>query len=170
MNIINQRTELVPIDSVQPHPRNPHQGDVGAITASIDHTGFYGALIVQEATRRILVGNHRWMAARHAGAQQIPATFVDVDDEAALRILLADNRLARLASDDSNALAELLQELAATPSGLSGSGYDGDALDELLADLGHAVTNFEPVGLDDQGRLDRKATVICPHCRHEFTP
>jgi hypothetical protein len=34
-------------------------------------------------------------------------------------------------------LAQRLQELAGTTDGLAGTGYDGDALDELLADLGH---------------------------------
>lgn len=32
------------------------------------------------------------------------------------------------------------------------------------------VPNFEPVGVEEQGRLDEKKKVICPECGHEFTP
>lgn len=30
--------------------------------------------------------------------------------------------------------------------------------------------NFQPVGIDEQGRLDQKKPVTCPECGHEFTP
>jgi hypothetical protein len=30
--------------------------------------------------------------------------------------------------------------------------------------------DFEPVDENAQGRLDRKATVTCPQCGHEFEP
>lgn len=32
------------------------------------------------------------------------------------------------------------------------------------------MPDFEPVGIDEQGRLDEKKKVICPECGHEFTP
>jgi 16S rRNA G966 N2-methylase RsmD len=136
MQIINQRTELVPIDSVRPHEDNPNQGDIGAISESIDASGFFGHVLVQSNTGRILAGSHRHAAAKALGASEIPVTFVDVDDERARRIMLADNRTARLGADNPEKLAALLQELASTPEALAGTGYDGDALDELLADLG----------------------------------
>jgi len=135
MKIINQAVETAPVDAVRPHPRNPRQGDIGAIHQSIEANGFYGAVVAQRSTGFILAGNHRWQAARHAGATEVPVIWVDVEDDHALRILLADNRTNDLATYDDNALAELLQELADAGS-LAGTGYDGDALDELLADLG----------------------------------
>ena len=48
-------------------------------------------------------------------------------------------------------------------------------IDDLLewgfneAELG-IVPNFEPVGIEEQGRLDEKKKVTCPECGHEFTP
>ena len=134
MKIINEAVELAPVDAVQPHPRNPRQGDVGAIHESIEANGFYGAVVAQRSTGFILAGNHRWQAARHAGATEVPVIWVDVDDDHALRILLADNRTNDLATYDDSALASLLQELA-DAGNLAGTGYDGDALDDLLADL-----------------------------------
>lgn len=134
-NIANVGTGVEAIDSLTPHPRNPNQGDVGAITESIGVHGFYGHVIAQKSSRTILAGEHRWKAAKAAGMDKIPVTWVDVDDEQALRIVLVDNRSGELAFRDPAGLVELLKELTETPSGLAGTGYDGDALDELLADL-----------------------------------
>jgi ParB family chromosome partitioning protein len=32
------------------------------------------------------------------------------------------------------------------------------------------VPDFQPVGVEEQGRLDQKKPVTCPHCGEEFTP
>ena len=165
MQIINQTTETVAIDAVRPHPSNPRQGDIGAIHQSIDANGFYGAVIAQKATGHILAGNHRWQAARQAGATEVPVTWVDVDDDHALRILLADNRTNDLASYDDSALADVLKELQESTGTLAGTGYDGDDLDDLLAELN---PNFLPTD-EEPPRLDQKAPVTCPECGHEFT-
>lgn len=136
MRILNQGTEVVPLDSLKQHPRNARSGDLGAIHQSIEANGFYGAVIAQKSTGFILAGNHRWLAAVQAEATEIPVTWVDVDDDHALRIMLADNRTNDLASMDEAALADLLKELHAATGTLTGTGYDGDDLDELLSDLG----------------------------------
>jgi len=135
--IANEGYELVPLESVQPHPDNPRQGDVGAISESVKVHGFYGALVVQKSTGHILAGNHRWKAAKAAGLTELPVTYVDVDDEKARRILVADNRLSDLGTYDEAQLAEILKDLAATSAGLTGTGYDGDDLESLIRDLGH---------------------------------
>jgi DNA modification methylase len=137
VRVINQTTETAPIDALRPHPRNPRQGDIGAIHQSIEANGFYGTVIAQRSTGFILAGNHRWRAAQQDGADSIPVTWVDVDDDHALRILLADNRTNDLATYNDEALAELLKDLHASTGTLLGTGYDGDDLDELLAELGH---------------------------------
>lgn len=92
--------------------------------------------------------------------------WVDVDDDRALRILLADNRTNDLASYDDTVLASLLSDLANT-SDLTGTGYDGDDLDQLIGKM--TVPNFMPASEDEQGRLDQKKPVTCPECGHEFT-
>ncbi|MEO1064809.1 MAG: ParB N-terminal domain-containing protein [Actinomycetota bacterium] len=134
-SLLNTRTELVDVDTLTPHPENPNQGDVGAIAVSIEEHGFFGTVLVQESTGTILAGEHRWQAARSLGILEIPVTFVDVDDDQARRILLVDNRTARIGLDDPNALATLLTTLAGTDTGLVGTGYDGDDLDQILSDL-----------------------------------
>ena len=128
--------EMVPIGRLKTHPRNVNSSDLGAIIESIKAHGFYGALVVQRGTCFVCAGNHRLLAGRELGYTALPVTWIDCDDETALRVMIADNRTTRLGNDDPAALAELLAELAGTETGLGpGLGYDGDDLDQLIADL-----------------------------------
>ena len=135
MRVIPQQFEIASIDSVRPHPRNPRSGNLATIRESIDVNGWYGAVIVQESTGYILAGNHRYRAALQKGATEIPVFRLSVDDEQALRILLADNRTSDIAIYDDEQLASLLSELSAQPLGLDGTGFNETAMDELLAEL-----------------------------------
>lgn len=136
MKTIPQKFRQAPVAELTPHPENPRQGDVGAIHTSIEANGFYGAIIVQKSTGRVLAGNHRLQAAVAAGASKVPIIEVDVDDDTALKILLADNRTNDLASYDNQILTDLLTGIAQqNPQALLGTGYDGDDLDDLLASL-----------------------------------
>lgn len=137
-----QTYRIADIAKLEEHPENPRQGDVGAISVSIDANGFYGALIVQKSTGYVLAGNHRLKALRAQGAKKVPIIERDVDDATALRILLGDNRTGDLASYDEVKLLQLLEE-AAKSGNLLGTGYDGDDVDELRklwqSDLGGHV-------------------------------
>lgn len=132
---INDGTELVAIDSLESHPDNPRHGDVERIAESIRENGFYGTLIVQRSTRRILAGNHRWLGAKEAGLAEVPVTWVDVTDDQARKILLVDNKASDDASYDSLALAELLQKIEEEDGTLTGTGFSDDDLAALLADV-----------------------------------
>jgi hypothetical protein len=116
--------------SLAPHPQNPNTGDVKAIRESVKVNGWYGAVTVQRSTGYILAGNHRFFAAAGEKAPEIPAIVRDVDDETALRILLADNQVARRAVIDEEKVAELLDTLGS----LKGTGYDAvlEAAEEAL--------------------------------------
>ncbi|CAB4153584.1 ParB/Sulfiredoxin [uncultured Caudovirales phage] len=134
----NIRTEIArlaqPINNVQPHPRNVRQGDVGVICQSLEAHGQYRPIVVHKSTNNILAGNHTWQAANALGWEKIACTYVDCDDEQALRILLADNRANDLASYDDSALAELLKDIA-NSTGLEGTLFEPSDLDDLLAML-----------------------------------
>lgn len=124
------------VDSLTEWPGNPRTGDVGAICEAITANGYIVPVIVQKSSRRVFDGNHRLKAARALGMKTIPVVWADVDDDTALRHLLAANRLNDLAGYEEPQLAALLSDLAANSAkGLAGTGFDGDALDELLADL-----------------------------------
>lgn len=134
-------TRTVEIDSIKPHPKNVRQGDVGAISESLKVHGQYRAVVVQRSTSRILAGNHTWKAAKSLGWKTIAAHFIDCDDDRAMRILLADNRANDLAMYDDAGLAELLKQLAETDDGLTGTLYDDDALNDLVADIERSLTD-----------------------------
>ncbi len=155
MRVLTSNTKNEPIDAVKPHPRNPREGDIGAIHQSIQANGFYGAIIAQKSTGHILAGNHRWQAARQAKAKTIPVTWLDIDDDHALRILLADNRTNDLATYNDDALATILKELHEATGTLAGTGYDGDDLDQIIYDLNEA---------------QQPPTTTCPTCGKTTQP
>lgn len=124
-----------PINDLKPHPQNVRQGDIGAISQSLEQHGQYRPIVVQRSTGFILAGNHTYKAALSLKWKQIAATYVDCDDEQALRILLIDNRANDLASYDDSALVEMLKGLMDTELKLEGTGFDPDDLDQLLKDL-----------------------------------
>jgi site-specific DNA-methyltransferase (adenine-specific) len=121
----------VPIDRLRAYPGNPRRGDVAAITDSLRRNGQYRPLVVNRPTMEVLAGNHTLAAARELGWTEVAATFVEVDEEQAQRIVLADNRTNDLAGYDAEALVALLGELPT----LEGTGYDETALGELLDEL-----------------------------------
>ncbi len=121
--------ERVAIGSIEPHPTNPRQGDIGAVAASIAEFGQYRPLVVQQSTGHILAGSHRWMAMRSLGMAEVDVVFVDVDDEAATRILLADNRTSDLGRYDNQALLDMLTQVGT----LEATGYELDDVDELFS-------------------------------------
>ena len=133
MNIREEIAHLAqPITQFKTHPKNVRQGDVGAISQSLTAHGQYRPIVVQKSTGHILAGNHTYLAAKSLGWEQVAATFVDCDDEQAIKILLVDNRANDLAMYDDRALADLLKDLVATDAGLDGSLFTGDDLDDLL--------------------------------------
>lgn len=161
---IRQEFATVEVSRLQEHPRNPRRGDVDAIQESIEANGFYGTIVAQESTGYILAGNHRWKAALKAGLLTVPVMWVSVDDEAALRILLADNRTADLAEYNDDALVELLAEIVNSTGTLLGTGFDQDALDDLIA----AASGIEKANADNPSDIGGQQTyAVTVPCRDE---
>ncbi len=124
-------SSIVRIDSLRPYPRNPRRGDVEAIKESLEQHGQYRPIIVSRRTSEVLAGNHTFLAAKALGWKEILVTLLDVDDEQARRIVLVDNRTNDLAGYDEAELLELLEGV----DDLEGTGYDQDALDDLLEEV-----------------------------------
>ena len=121
----------VPVEDLIPHPENARQGDIGAIAESLRVNGIYRPLIVQESSNLILKGNNTWQAVRSLGWDTVPVMFLDVDDDDARRVMLADNRLADKAGYYNAMLAEVLIDL----DSLDGTGFTPTDLDDVLKDL-----------------------------------
>lgn len=128
VQIITEQSVEVPIDSVKPYRKNPRVGNLDAIRESIRENGIFRPIVVQKSTGEILGGNHTWKAAKAEGMDSIPVVYVDVDDERAKRIVLADNRTNDLSTYNSEVLADILGSL---PSPV-GTGYDDEAVKDLL--------------------------------------
>lgn len=131
VNLSMQEVERVDVDLLTPYPHNARQGDVGAISESLRVNGQYRPIVVNKRDNTILVGNHTWLAAKALKWKEIGVAWVDVDDAAAKKIVLADNRTAELGQYDERALLDLILSL----SNFEGTGYDGDDIDALIANV-----------------------------------
>lgn len=132
----------VPIGTLEPHPRNARRGDIELLMESLRAHGQLKPLVAQRRSRRVLCGNHVLAAAKQLGWTEILASFVDVDDDQALRILLIDNRTSDRSDYDAAMLIELLESLPT----LDGTGFESDELERLLAEVG--VTDDAADGRD----------------------
>ncbi len=133
--------ELVPLDRLTTYPGNARRGDLDAIRESLRRNGQYRPLIVQRSTGFVLAGNNTMHAMQAEGMAEAEVKWLDVDDEAARRIVIADNRTADLGTYDDRALVTLLREVG---EDLEGTGYDLDDYDDLLAALQEADADNPP--------------------------
>lgn len=118
-------TKQVKVNDLTPHPDNPNRGDVAAISRSLERFGQYRPIVANK-DGIILAGHHVWEAAKSVGFKEVLTTLVDVDDEEARRILLADNRIADLGPGPD--LEMLLQNLEILSDDLESMGFDADYL------------------------------------------
>jgi hypothetical protein len=139
--------EHIEISSLKEHPDNPRRGDDRAVSESVETNGFFGAVLVQESTGYVLAGNTRLRVATDDGSTTIPGFRLDVDDETAKRILLADNRVSDLAYYDDDALLSLLETVSEESGSLVGTGYDTSSMELLM----QAATAAEIMGGVRQG-------------------
>lgn len=151
-------TRSFPIADLVSYYRNPRRGNVDLIASSLAKRGQYRPVVVNRGSltgrpNEILAGNHTWLAAKQLGWAEIYASVVDVDDDGAREIVLADNRLADLGTYDEDVLAELLSQV----DDLESVGYSDDDLAELLGTGG-------PVSLtdaDDAPPAERAVPTVC---------
>lgn len=154
--VAKQKYELLPISKLKEHPKNPRRGNVGMIEQSIEANNFYGAVIVQKSTGNILVGNHRWKAAKEQGLEKIPAIVIDCDDRTAERILLVDNKTNDVAKYDDDVLGTILRQLR-DEEALMGTGYTAEEVDRKY---------LEPTPPSEFPEFDGQVKVnyCCPKC------
>lgn len=157
MRILKGKLETWAIDRPIPHPDNANHGDVGAIAQSIAKNGFYGRLLIQKSTGYIVQGNHRYAAAKQVGLKEIPVEVFELTDLEAKRLMVADNRTARLGQDDPDALRDLLESIQKEDS-LEGTGYTDDDLEQLLHDLDNDFDepDVDPPDAKEQSQLASK--------------
>ena len=139
------------------HPDNPRRGNVEQLRESIRLNGWWGVLVAQRSTGRILVGNHRFAAGVAESMSTFPTHWLDCDDETARRVLLADNRTSDLASWDESELAALLVDMET----LAGSAFSQHDLERLL----DAAAPDEFQTLDESLSTEHE----CPKCHFRWS-
>lgn len=146
------------IERVKPYEKNPRKNDqaVDAVAESLEKFGFRQPLVVDK-DGVLIVGHTRLKAAIKLGLKEVPVHVADLDDVSAKAYRLADNQTANLAEWDFSALSLELKELKDLDFDMSGFRFD--AID---------IGNFQPVGIDEQGKLDEKKMTKCPECGCEF--
>ncbi len=125
----------VPIGTVATYPGNARRGNHPTIRASLTAHGQYKPLLAQRSTGYLVVGNNTVAVMRDMGWTHVAVLHLDLDDDAARRLLLVDNRSSDIAEDDTAALVELL---AGLPE-FDGSGWTALDLDGLLAEMDGGV-------------------------------
>ena len=121
------KIERLATEDLLEYPGNARRGDVEVLVESLKVNGQYRPIIVQKGTNYVLAGNHLLRASRVLGWDEIEAVVVDVDEQAALKIVLADNRTADLGDYNDDRLQDLLKML----DDFEGTGYSEADLEEL---------------------------------------
>ena len=180
------KIELVPVDSIHPNSYNPnHQTDeqFALLLESMRSDGFTQPIVVQEATKVIVDGEHRWRAAQALGLSMVPVVFVNLSIEQQYRATLQHN-WAR-GREDASLAAVIMRDLLGTmtPDELASQlhvSVDDIQLeiqihmpDVKMSDLfpdavdedGSAVTNGIPANVADL--LRRKEAEVAENVRQE---
>lgn len=154
------------------NPNRHTQQGLGQLEAAMDRQG-YVAPMTAAADGTVLDGNARLeksatkfpgvepIIVRHDGTRPVVMIRTDISD--------ADVPLARDIIVSANRVAHV--DLDMDPDVLRAFAADG--LDLALYEFAEGfitMPDFQPVGEDEQGRLDQKKPVTCPGCGLEFVP
>lgn len=137
-------TAVLPSDLRVFH-KNPRKGDIPAIAASLRRHTQYKPITVNLGTHtgrpnEVLAGNHTLMAFRQNGEDypddrqwnKINVFWIDVDNDTAERIVVADNQTGQLGGFDEEQLARLVEGFEGDIKGLGFSEADVADLTALL--------------------------------------
>jgi len=136
MSWLADRIEHWPLDKLLPYVRNARQhseDQIAQIAASIAEFGFVNPILT--GADGVLVAGHGRLAAAHKlGLATVPVVVLDHLTPTQRRALvLADNRLAELSTWDNDLLRIELEALQDDGFDLDLTGFDADALADLLA-------------------------------------
>ena len=128
--------EMVAIDALKPHPRNPNHHppkQIALLARLIRRVGMRQPITVSNLSGYIVRGHGRLEACRALKMAEVPVDFQDYADEAEeMADLLADNRIPELAELDLSAAWKNLGDIASAFK---------------LEDLGFMKSEFKDVNL-----------------------
>lgn len=128
--------QLVPIEDLKPNPRNPNthpSRQIELLAKNIRYFGWRHPVTVSKRSGLIVAGHGRLAAARELDVQLVPVDYQDFASESdEMAVLIADNRLAELASIDLNSLEGIIDELKVEGFDTLLTGFDDADLESLL--------------------------------------
>jgi len=138
-NIAPELAEFVrPMTAAKRHPDNVREHNLPAIAQSLQYHGQRSLVVVQKSSGLIVKGNGTHEAAELLGWDQLAMQFQEMDDDAAMRYLIADNRAsdhARWARKKAEALLSSL--------GLEGTLWTEDEFEDLADPVIRPVADFK---------------------------
>jgi ParB-like chromosome segregation protein Spo0J len=161
------RSGSADVSAITANPKNWRQHpqfQADALAGVLAEVGYVQSVIINERSGHLVDGHLRVALAEQHAEPSVPAVWVDLDEAEETLILATLDPLSALAETNADALAALLAETSTDDDALAG------LLANLARDAGITPPDFEPVGIDEQGRLDEKAKVVCPECGHAFSP
>jgi hypothetical protein len=148
IQILCSHDEMVDIEKVIPHPRNPNkhpEGQIMLLAKIIKAQGFRRPIVMSKRSGFVTVGHARLEAARYIGMSKVPVDWQVYENEALeYADMIADNRIAELAERDTDMLKELLGDLEKSGdlSDIELTGFTQDDLARMMEGF-----HFDP--LDD---------------------
>jgi ParB-like chromosome segregation protein Spo0J len=128
--------KLVPIEQLKANPRNPNTHptrQIELLAKNIRYFGWRHSIQVSNLSGLIVAGHGRLEAAKALGVKLLPVDFQDFQNEnEEMAVLVADNRLAELASIDLNSLESIIGDLKIADFDLLLTGFEDADLESLL--------------------------------------
>ena len=112
------------IDELHAWPENPKkvtEQQVSRLARTINRFGFGSPITARKANCEIIAGHRRWRAAKRLKLTHVPVRFLDVTEDEAHKMAIADQRAADESKWDNDALAGMVEDWR----------DDGEDLDEL---------------------------------------
>ena len=159
------KVNITDINPAKYNPRKdlqPGDAEYEKLKRSIVEFDLVEPLIMNKQGNVLVGGHQRLKILKELGHTETDVSMVDLPPEKEKALNIALNKIS--GEWDFPALKDLLEGLDGEID-LTLTGFDTDAISELLFE-----PNFDPVGEDEQPRLDEKKKVNCPECGCEFTP
>jgi hypothetical protein len=134
-----------------------------ALRAVLSEVGIAGALLAYRNNGDLVAIDGHLRKSLDADAEW-PVLLLDVTEDEANKLLATTDPLAAMAGADAAMLGDLLAVIETENDALQA------LLDGLAEEHGIEAPDFQPVGIEEQPRLDEKKRAICPECGHEFVP
>jgi hypothetical protein len=162
-NIKCAHDKLVDVDSLLENPRNPNkhpERQIEMLAKIIDHQGQRSPVVVSNRSGLIVKGHGRLEAMRSLGWTQVAVDYQDYQNEVEeFQDMVADNKIAELATHDDNFMIEGIQDLD-----LGDSDFELLGMDDFNLDPIEIKDTASELDLDSFDNFQHQ----CPKCGFEW--